>query len=124
MVSTNPVNIFALDAKIGFLNVSLAQRSAEVGWRRLGNDLENWWGRENKFTKMCRQVHNGFYSHSPCHFCEYTKDVGLVEAFCYVIQTNHPNVQASRRANWLPKMHRFCGAKCGEGRWLAFVYWI
>jgi hypothetical protein len=31
MVSTNPVNIFALDAKTGFLNVSLGQRSAEVG---------------------------------------------------------------------------------------------
>jgi hypothetical protein len=61
--------MFALDAKIGLLDVSLDQRAAEVrcpGLARFGEIV----GKGIRSRKVFRQRQVVSFSHSPCRFCE------------------------------------------------------
>jgi hypothetical protein len=60
IVSTSPVNMFALDAKIGLLDVPLDQRAAEVecpGVARFGEIV----GKRNECTKSVSTAASGFF---------------------------------------------------------------
>lgn len=60
IASTSPVNMFALDAKIGLLDVLLDQRAAEVGCPGLARFGEIV-GKGNESTKTVSTAASGFF---------------------------------------------------------------